>query len=63
MKKLIIGFGILFLLGGCAHKQPQPKEVILNFQSEIPIKVTFQKSCEGNWNFCEVDNYNFKKWE
>jgi len=49
---------------GCAHKsQPLSKEVILKFKSDIPVKVTITKSCEGNWNFCDVDNYNFKKWE
>jgi len=51
------------LFFACAHSKPLPKEVVLNFQSEIPIKVTIQKSCEGNWNFCDIDNHNFKKWE
>lgn len=63
MKKLILEIFLLSLLLGCAPHKPLSKEVILNFESEIPIKVTIQKSCEGNWNFCDVDNYNFKKWE
>jgi hypothetical protein len=59
MKKLLL-LGVILVIG-CVHKPN--KEVILNFESEIPITVTIEKSCEGNWNFCNVDNYNFKKWE
>ena len=62
--KAIIAFVILLFIG-CAHGQPQPKsnEVILKFESEIPIRVTIHKDCTGNWNFCDVGNWNFKKWE
>ena len=63
IQKAIILFVILLFIG-CAHSKPVHKEITLKFQSEIPIQVTIQKnSCEGNWNFCDIDNHNFKKWE
>ena len=61
MKRILLIGIILFL--GCATKPQLPDEVILKFESDIPIKVTITKNCEGNWNFCDVDNYNFRKWE
>jgi len=63
IQKIIFLIILSLLFFACAHSKPLPKEVVLNFQSEIPIKVTIQKSCEGNWNFCDIDNHNFKKWE
>jgi PBP1b-binding outer membrane lipoprotein LpoB len=53
--KAIIAFVILIFLGCAGHKPLPPKEVILRFESEIPVNVTIYKRCEGNWNFC--------KWE
>lgn len=52
MKRLILFGIILFVLFGCVKAKTQ-KEVILKFKSDIPIKVTVNKSCEGNWNFCQ----------
>jgi hypothetical protein len=42
---------------GCASRPPVPKEVVITFESEIPVTVTVSKSCEGNWNFC-----GYEKW-
>lgn len=61
---IIICIAILFSLMGCANGgQPKSNEVILKFESEIPIRVTIHKDCTGNWNFCDVGNWNFQKWE
>jgi len=63
--KIILLLLVLIFLLGCVHNSHQPKEVILKFESEIPIEISIykSKSCKGNWNFCDVDNYNFKKWD
>ena len=69
MKILIMAiclFFVVLFLGGCASNKftNQPKTVILNIDSEIPVVVSVYKSCKGNWNFCDdYRNYNFQKWE
>jgi hypothetical protein len=55
MKKILIIF--LVIMGcviGCSHK-PKIKrtEVILTFESDIPILVTVSKDCTENYNFCK----------
>ena len=56
---------LIILLIGCTHKpEPVNNEVVIRFESEIPVKVSIYKSCEGNWNFCNPDsNHNFQKWD
>jgi hypothetical protein len=45
---------LFILLTACAAiPPPQPKEVVIKIESEIPVSVSIYKSCEGNWNFCK----------
>jgi len=51
--KTLIALMFAFLIG-CAHNPtPVSHEVVIKFESEIPINVSVYKSCEGNWNFCK----------
>jgi len=58
----IIVVGLLAIILGCSTI-PKKKDidifdlsdVVIRIESEIPIRVTVYKSCEGNWNFCEYN--------
>ena len=55
MKKVLLALAAAILFGCAASPPPKPVEVVMSFQSEIPIEITFsaERDCTGNWNFCQ----------
>jgi hypothetical protein len=53
---MLAGVLLMITVQGCTVKPKYPTEYSIKIQSEIPVTVTVQKSCEGNWNFCKWQN-------
>ena len=55
---MLAGVLMMIMSSGCAvSKRIPPTEVVIKFQSEIPVTVTLPDSCKGNWNFCGYERW------